>query len=79
MIVVPITCPLTIPVDPMLAMVGALLLHAPPPVASVSPIVVLTHNADGPLIAPGNRLMTIVALPAIVRVHPVAVIVATTL
>ena len=51
----------------MVAMVGVLLIHVPPP-GSVSVMVALTHTADGPLIADGNGLTVTV----VVRMQPVA-------
>ena len=74
----PMLKPLTNPVVlPMVAIAGRLLIHTPLPV-SVTVIAEPVHTAVGPPIAAGSGLTTIVALPLIVRVQPVAVLLATT-
>ena len=46
---VPAATPVTIPVLPTEATVGALLLHVPPPVISLKVIVWPTHTLAGPV------------------------------
>ena len=62
MVVVPVVIPVIIPViAPIVAVVGVLLNHVPPP-GSVSVIVALAHNADGPVMANGRGLTAIVVV-----------------
>ena len=70
--------PVTMPLEaPITATAGALLTQEPPP-ASVNVMVALIHTAEGPEIAAGKGLTTIVALPVIVAVQPVVTLVAIT-
>ena len=79
-VVVPVNKPLTIPeVEPIVAIAVLVLVQVPPGVASVSKMVVPGHKADGPTINAGIGLTTKIALSDIVRVHPVAALVAVTL
>ena len=57
---VPAVTPLTIPVEPTVA-VALLLLHVPPPIPSVNMIDELTHTLAAPVILPafGSGLTTI--------------------
>jgi hypothetical protein len=79
MVVVPADTPVTIPVVAPIVAIGKLvLIHVPPGVRSVSVIVVPGHKADGPAIVAGNGFTLITALPDMVRVQPVAELVANT-
>ena len=51
---VPTDPPVTIPVEPILDIPGALLLHIPPPVASVSEVVKPEHTEVVPNMPVGN-------------------------
>lgn len=63
---------------PIVATEGVLLAHVPDGVASVSVMVAPGHNAVGPVMAAGDGLTVIVALPLIRSVQPVVALVATT-
>lgn len=77
-VVVPVAIPVTMPVeDPIVATVGVLLAQVPPP-GSVNIIVAPTQRADGPPIGEGSGLITITAVPVMVREQPVIAFVATT-
>ena len=73
----PMLTPLTNPVVLPIVTLPLPALHTPLPV-SVTVIAEPVHTAVGPPIAAGSGLTTIVALPLIVRVQPVAVLLATT-
>jgi len=60
MLTVPAVTPVTIPVEPTVAL-PLLALHVPPEVASVNVIVEPTHTAEGPEIAAGNGFIVSVA------------------
>jgi len=77
-LVIPVTVVEELGPGVQVAATGLLLLHIPPGVASFKIIVASTHTAVGPTMGAGNGLTTTVALPVIVRLQPVAVIVATT-
>jgi hypothetical protein len=66
-------------VAPIVATAGVLLLQIPPVVASVSVIVVPGQSADGPTIIAGNGFTLIITLSFIIRLQPVALLVACTL
>ena len=57
MTVVPAATPVTMPVEPTLAVPGARLAHTPPPVPSASVVVAPTHTLSVPVIAAGSGLM----------------------
>jgi len=53
MIGVPVATPVTIPVDPTVAVVPSLVLHTPPVVLLPSAVVLLTHTFIVPVIVAG--------------------------
>jgi len=59
MLAVPADTPVTIPVEPTVALPGLLLLHAPPAVASVRLTVEPTHTGAAPVIAVIGLTVTI--------------------
>lgn len=69
MVAVPAVTPVTMPVvELMVAIIGLLLLHIPPPVVVVSVVVCVWHTADAPVIVPGPLFTVII----FVAVQPVA-------
>ncbi len=56
MVAGPVAFPETIPVDPMEAYTGALLLQIPPGMVSESVTKLFTHTAFGPVMASGYGL-----------------------
>lgn len=76
---VPVLTPVTIPlVAPIEITVLGPPVHVPPNGVEVSVAVAPTQTADGPLIGVGEGLIVIVALPVMVRLHPVVALTATT-
>jgi hypothetical protein len=71
MVAVPVVTPVTIPAELMVAIIGLLLLHIPPPVVVVSVVVWVWHTAAAPAMAEGP-LFTVTLF---VAVQPVAGIV----
>lgn len=64
-VTVPAAMPETRPVEePMVAMAVLLLLHMPPPVASVSRVVVPTHKLEAPVIAAIVPPVTVIVIVA---------------
>ncbi len=70
MAAVPDATPLTIPVEPTVAIPVAVLLHVPPVVASASVVVALLHKVRLPVIAAGNGLTVTTA----VMIQPVGAV-----
>lgn len=66
---VPAATPVTIPVEPIVALLTSLLLQVPPAVASVKDVVNPTQTALVPEIAAGNGLMVTDTLPSAPQ-HP---------
>ena len=66
---VPAATPVTIPVDPIVALLTSLLLHVPPAVTSVNEVVDPTQTAFVPEIAAGNGLIVTDTLPSAPQ-HP---------
>ena len=65
MIVVPTATPVTVPLsEPTVAAAELLLIHTPPPTASLSVVVSFAHTADAPIIPVGERL-TVTAVVAL--------------
>lgn len=70
-IAVPIDTPVRLPdKEPMVATDVGALIHVPPGAPSDSVIVAPTQTAVAPVMGRGNGLITITALPVMVRVHP---------
>jgi hypothetical protein len=66
-VVVPVNIPVIVPVGLIVPTNGLLLLHTPPPVASVSVVVLSTHTDKAPAIAAGNGL----TVNSTTVIHPV--------
>jgi hypothetical protein len=62
MVAVPAATPVTIPVEPTVAIVVLLLLHVPALVASAKPVVNPVHTTFVPVIAAGNGFTVTVAV-----------------
>lgn len=76
---VPMAIPVTMPDDePMVATDVVPLSQVPPVLTENSVIVAPTQTADAPVMGSGNGLITITALPVMVRVQPVMLLVAMT-
>lgn len=63
MIVVPIVTPVIVPFsDPIVAAAVLLLVHTPPPTASLSVVVSFAQTPDAPIIAVGDKPTVIVVM-----------------
>ena len=64
-VAVPAATPLTIPVEPTVALLPSLLLQVPAAVASVKDVVNPAQTLGVPVIAAGDGLMETVTLPSV--------------
>ena len=68
MVAVPVATPVTMPVEPTVAVAGSLLLHEPPGVASANVVVAPMQTESEPVIAAGEVITVIVNV--VVHVPP---------
>ena len=62
MVATPVTTPVTEPVSEPMTALALLLVHKPPPTASLSADVAPAHTVDEPSMGPGERLTVTVVL-----------------